>query len=135
MKQLNFIYFEKATKFWKIFTLLLSVCTVDKKVRWRFCKILWPSQNIQILIDSSWRKRTYLKAPSTKVTGKRLVSSVLTAMCDQIWWLTKCFTTDHTFVRFLTCKITNEIICLATYYFFFNSQFLPPWPIKSLNDF
>ena len=60
-----------------------------------------------------------MKAPSTKVTGKRLVPSVLTAMCDQIWWLTKCFTTDHTFVRFLTCKITNEIICLATLFCFF----------------
>ena len=27
---LKFIYSEKATKFWEIFTLLLSVCTVDK---------------------------------------------------------------------------------------------------------
>ena len=38
----KFIYSEKVTKFCKIFTLLLTVCTVVK----RFRKILWPSQNI-----------------------------------------------------------------------------------------
>ena len=43
----KFIYTEKATKFFKIFTLLLSyVLPVKSKVTWRFCKILWPSQNI-----------------------------------------------------------------------------------------
>ena len=38
---LKFIYSEKATKFCEISTLLLSI-----KVRWRFRKNLWPSQNI-----------------------------------------------------------------------------------------
>ena len=38
---LRFIYFEKATKFCKISTLLLT--TVHKIARWRFRKILWPS--------------------------------------------------------------------------------------------
>ena len=41
---LKFIYSEKATKFCKISTLLLSYVMPVK--RWRFCKILWPSQNI-----------------------------------------------------------------------------------------
>ena len=48
MPDLKFIYLrrsEKATKFCEIFTLLLSY-VVPVKVRWRFRKILWPSQNI-----------------------------------------------------------------------------------------
>ena len=49
---LKFIYSEKATRFCKISTLLLSVCTVDK-VRWRFRKILWPSQNIRTLENNA----------------------------------------------------------------------------------
>ena len=41
----KFIYSKNATKFCEISTLLLT--TVHKsKVRWRFRKILWPSQNI-----------------------------------------------------------------------------------------
>ena len=43
---LKFIYFEMATKFFEIFPLLLTVCTV---VRGRFRKILRPSQNIWTL--------------------------------------------------------------------------------------
>ena len=44
---IKFIYSEKATKFCEIFTLLLtSTNFVLTKVRWRFRKILWPSQNI-----------------------------------------------------------------------------------------
>ena len=46
---LKFIYSEKATKFCKISTLLLSYVVPVKKVRWRFRKILWPSQNIWTL--------------------------------------------------------------------------------------
>ena len=46
---IKFIYSEKATKFCEIFTLLLSY-VVPVKVRWRFRKILWPSQNIWTLI-------------------------------------------------------------------------------------
>ena len=42
---LNFIYSEKATKFCEISTLLLTG-TTKTKVRGRFRKILWPSQNI-----------------------------------------------------------------------------------------
>ena len=42
----KFIYSEKTTKLCEISTLLLSYLS---KVRWRFCKILWPSQNIWIL--------------------------------------------------------------------------------------
>ena len=45
---LKFIYSEKATKFCKISTLLLSY-VVPVKVRWRFRKMLWPSQNIRTL--------------------------------------------------------------------------------------
>ena len=50
---LNFLYSEKGTKFCEIYTLLLStVCSmqyIETKVRWRFRKILWPSQNIRTL--------------------------------------------------------------------------------------
>ena len=62
---------------------------------------------------------TYLKAFSTKSTGKRFQSSVCTAMCDQIWCLTKCFATHDTFMRFLpwnkwwkclTIEIYNPIL-------------------------
>ena len=51
-KKLKFIYSEKATKFWKIFTLLLSYVVPVKSIliRWRFRKILWPSQNIWTLM-------------------------------------------------------------------------------------
>ena len=45
---IKFIYSEKATKFCEIFPLLLTECTAVK-VRGRFCKILWPSQNIWTL--------------------------------------------------------------------------------------
>ena len=40
---IKFICSEKATKFCEISILLLTGTT---KVRWRFCKILWSSQNI-----------------------------------------------------------------------------------------
>ena len=43
--QLKFKYSEKATHFCEIFTLLLSYVVPVTKVRWRFRKILWPSQN------------------------------------------------------------------------------------------
>ena len=46
------MFSEKATTFCEISTLLLSVCTVDKKRR-RFRKILWSSQNIRPLIENS----------------------------------------------------------------------------------
>ena len=47
---LKFIYSEKATKFCKIFTLRNIWLALHRtKVRWRFCKILWPSQNIWTL--------------------------------------------------------------------------------------
>ena len=45
---LKFIYSENATKFCEIFTLRLSTVHTDK--RWRFCQILWPSQNIWTLM-------------------------------------------------------------------------------------
>ena len=41
----KFMYSEKAAKIWEIFTLLLTVCTVDKSIG-RFRKLLWPAQNI-----------------------------------------------------------------------------------------
>ena len=44
----KFIYSEKATKFCEISTLLLTGTKYDK-VRWKFRKMLWPSQNIWIL--------------------------------------------------------------------------------------
>ena len=43
--QVKFIYSEKATKFCEIFLLLLTY-VLQSKVRGRFRKILWPSQNI-----------------------------------------------------------------------------------------
>ena len=45
---LKFIYSEKATKFCEIF-LLLWLCVLQWKLRGRFRKILWPSQNIWTL--------------------------------------------------------------------------------------
>ena len=49
----KFIYSAKATKFCEIFTLLLTGTTLHRtKVRWRFCKILWPSQNIWTLNEN-----------------------------------------------------------------------------------
>ena len=42
---LNFVYSEKATKFCKISTLLLSTVQTDKS-KVEILKILWPSQNI-----------------------------------------------------------------------------------------
>ena len=51
---LKFVYSEKATKFCKISTLLLSTpgTYIQTKVMWRFLKILWPSQNIWTLNSS-----------------------------------------------------------------------------------
>ena len=49
---LKFIYSEKATKFWKIFTILLTVCTVVKSKVKISRKFLWPSQNIWTLRGS-----------------------------------------------------------------------------------
>ena len=47
----KFIYFEKATKFCEIFPFLLTAVHtyIQSKVRGRFRKILWPSQNIRTL--------------------------------------------------------------------------------------
>ena len=51
---LKFIYFEKATKFCEISTLLLTGTTkiCRTKVSWIFRKFLWPSQNKWTLVDS-----------------------------------------------------------------------------------
>ena len=49
--QIKFIYSEKATKFYEIFTFLLSYVVPVK--RWRFCKILWFSQNIWTLTKTN----------------------------------------------------------------------------------
>jgi hypothetical protein len=49
-KIVKFIYSEKATNFFEISTLLLSY-VVPVKSKWRFCKILWPSQNMWSLIQ------------------------------------------------------------------------------------
>ena len=48
---LKFIYSEKATQFCEILCPMLC----QSKVRWRFRKILWPSQNIWTLI-CNWNK-------------------------------------------------------------------------------
>ena len=59
LEKVKLIYSEKATKFCEIFILLLTVCMYcSQKVRWRFRKILWPSQNI-------WTFVAYLKVLST----------------------------------------------------------------------
>ena len=57
--QVKFITSERATKFCEISTLLLS----QSKVRYRFHKILWPSQNIWTLA-SSWKLSTKHKIPN-----------------------------------------------------------------------
>ena len=43
-----FVYSEKATEFWEIFTLLLSTVYTDKS-KVKILQILWPSQNIRTL--------------------------------------------------------------------------------------
>ena len=43
----KFIYSEKATKFCKISTLNLTTSSTQSNLRWRFHKILWPSQNFK----------------------------------------------------------------------------------------
>ena len=48
----KFIYSEKATKFCKTSTVDLTVTTLTN-VRWRFHKILWPSQNILTLAQKA----------------------------------------------------------------------------------
>ena len=50
--EFKFIYSEKVTKFCKIFTLLLSVCTVDKS-KVNILQNLCPSQNIRTLTSNS----------------------------------------------------------------------------------
>ena len=47
---IKFIYSEKVTKFCQISTWLLTGTTYRTKVRWRYRKILWLSQNIWTLI-------------------------------------------------------------------------------------
>ena len=49
----KFIYSEKATKFCEISYLLLLQYT-QSKVRWRFRKILWPSQNMWTFMTVWW---------------------------------------------------------------------------------
>ena len=51
---LKFTYCENATKFCEIFTLVMSVCTVDKS-KVQFSKKFWPSQNIRTLITSIFK--------------------------------------------------------------------------------
>ena len=55
---IKFIYFEKTTKFFKTSTLLLSDVLLTK-LRRRFGKILWPSQNIQTLLTKNSNFLTY----------------------------------------------------------------------------
>ena len=50
---LKFIYSEKVTKFCEITTVDLSY-VVRSNLHWRFCKILWPFQNIWTLIIEIW---------------------------------------------------------------------------------
>ena len=47
----KFVYSEKATKFCKICTLLLSTVHTDKS-KVEICQILWPSQNIWTLLSN-----------------------------------------------------------------------------------
>ena len=47
---IKFIYSEKATNFCEVSTAELSyICSQRSNLRWRFCKILWPSRNIWTL--------------------------------------------------------------------------------------
>ena len=56
LRKLKFIYSEKATKVCEIFTLSLSY-VLQSKIRWRFRKILWHSQNIWTITNCEcWHK-------------------------------------------------------------------------------
>ena len=51
----KFIFSEKATKFYKISTVNLTVTTLHRtNLRWRFRKKLWPFQNIWTLPNVLW---------------------------------------------------------------------------------
>ena len=65
---LKFIYSEKATKFCEIFPLHRA------QVNWRFCKILWPSQNIWTLYINNFSPLCRLQASLSK-QGRRVLSS------------------------------------------------------------
>ena len=53
---LKFIYSEKATRFCEIFPLLLTECVLQSKVRGKFWKIWWSSQNIWTVCTAVKRK-------------------------------------------------------------------------------
>ena len=63
---INFIYFEKATKFWKIFTLLLTGTTEDKskvKILQNFVALSeYMNFNVEILIEEKSRQYCNIKS-------------------------------------------------------------------------
>jgi hypothetical protein len=91
--QVKFIYSEKATKFCEIFPLLLTQY-IQSKVRGRFCKSLWPSQNIWTLIVNKVRllisKKGHVKKfRVTGCQGQRKVKISLNAQIENpiLYWL------------------------------------------------
>lgn len=59
---------------------------------------------------------SYLKTSATEVTCERFVTSVFSAMSDQIWRLTECFSTDDTLMRFFTWKKWIQALNLMNWY-------------------
>ena len=75
-KIVKFIYSEKATNFFEISTLLLSY-VVPVKSKWRFCKILWPSQNIWSLVQYClfFFKYSFLVPPNIEFIRSKIVKN------------------------------------------------------------
>ena len=86
---LNFLYSEKGTKFCEIYTLLLStVCSmqyIETKVRWRFRKILWPSQNTWPLSGTNSVK--LLSVDSLEFWNAEKIKSAFLSLYDLVFSL------------------------------------------------
>lgn len=70
----------------------------------------------------------------TQATREGFVSCVFPEMSDQVWWLTKRFSTDDAFVRFLSWKQKRKVtwinvssedyFCQCTHYFIWNILYI-----------
>ena len=60
----KFIYSEKATPFW--------LALHRPKLRWRFCKILWPSQNIWTLLGCKKCERSQISKYSFQLSNNTI---------------------------------------------------------------
>ena len=108
---LTFIYSEKATKFWEIFPLLLTT-KLQSKVRGRFRKILWPSQDI-------WTLGIKVSNPPSEMISTQLWKTSSNARPTQLnfklSWITFRW---MRFLPLLHCRfyIRNDVIsCVKNY--------------------